>query len=115
MQSVISISELASEQLDTARSVDSGRSTSLLVGRGQQLKQVLLALASGHRVADHENPGQATLQVLRGEVTLSSGADEWTCSAGDFVAIPPSRHRLDALSDSVVILTMVDSPIEPLG
>jgi len=55
---------------------------------------------------EHENPGEATIQVLRGRVTLIAGKTRWNGSPGDLIVIPDSRHSLEAVEDSVVLLTV---------
>jgi quercetin dioxygenase-like cupin family protein len=64
-------------------------------------------LLAGRELSEHENPGQASLQVLSGRVRLSAGADGWELGAGGHVRIPPRRHGLVALEDSVELPTMV--------
>ncbi|MFD2348496.1 LuxR family transcriptional regulator [Nonomuraea ferruginea] len=61
---------------------------------------------SSQSLAEHENPGEATLQVLRGRVRLHSGGDSWDGMAGDLLIIPPARHSLDALEDAACLLTV---------
>lgn len=57
-------------------------------------------------MTEHENPGEATLIVLRGRVRLRSGEDEWDGRTGDLIVIPQARHSLEALEDSAVVLTV---------
>ena len=52
---------------------------------------------------------EATLQVLQGHVRLTAGDDAWEGKGGDYVAIPPRRHALHAVEDSVVMLTVLKS------
>jgi quercetin dioxygenase-like cupin family protein len=66
----------------------------------------LIALAADRSLAEHESPGEATLQVLQGTVRLAAGAESWEGGAGDFLVIPPMRHDLTALTDAVVLLTV---------
>ena len=40
---------------------------------------------------------------------LTAGADSWDGKTGDYVAIPPQRHALHAVEDSVIILTVLKS------
>jgi quercetin dioxygenase-like cupin family protein len=47
--------------------------------------------------------------VLQGHVRLTAGQDAWDGKAGDYIAIPPQRHALHAVEDSVVILTVLKS------
>ena len=77
------------------------------MAEGHFLRQTVIALAAGHGLGEHDSPGEATLQVLRGEVILRVGDEGVTGSAGDLLAIPPARHSLDAVQDSVVLLTVL--------
>jgi quercetin dioxygenase-like cupin family protein len=107
MQST-SLTSLADELTETARTVHSGRAAHTVHGgHDHDLRQTLLALLAGHDLAEHNSPGEATLQVLRGRVRLDAGDDSWDGVTGDVVAIPPARHSLTALVDSVFLLTVV--------
>jgi quercetin dioxygenase-like cupin family protein len=102
-----SLTALADQQLGTARSAPSGRSAvTVYGGRDHDLRQTLIALTSGTVLGEHEAPGEATLQVIEGRVALRADDEEWEASAGDHLVIPPRRHDLAALSDSVVLLTV---------
>jgi quercetin dioxygenase-like cupin family protein len=102
-----SLTALARHHLETARTASSGRSAQTVYGGHEHgLRQTLIALKAGSALDEHENPGEATLQVLEGRVALVAGDDRWTGSPGDLIAIPDSRHHLDAVEDSVVLLTV---------
>ena len=82
MQS-ISLTQVAEERLAAARDSSNGRASATIYGgREHDMRQTLIALASGHALGEHE----------------SSGA------AGDYLVIPPTRHDLQAVSDAVVLL-----------
>ena len=66
----------------------------------------VIALTRTASVGEHESPGEATLQVLAGQVRLQAGDDAWTAYAGDYLLVPPRRHDLHAEADSVVLLTV---------
>lgn len=103
----VSLNEIAEQKLDEARASAHGRSSATVHGgRQHDLRQTLIALAEGHALGEHESPGEATLQVLLGRVRLASGDDSWEGAGGDFLVIPPTRHDLTALVDSVVLLTV---------
>lgn len=103
-----SLIALARHELDHAREASSGRSSSTVFGGHEhQLRQTVMALRAGEKLAEHQNPGEATLQILEGRVTLLAGEVSWNCSVGDLITIPPGLHSLDAVDDSVVLLTVV--------
>lgn len=109
MQSV-SLTAIADEELEFAREAPSGRSARTIHGgHNRVLRETLIALLAGHELAEHESPGEATLQVLRGRVRLVTGVDSWEGATGDHVIIPGTRHSLAALEDSVILLTVVKS------
>lgn len=103
----ISLAGLASEKLVEARQAHSGRAAHTIHGgSGHDLRQTLVALRAGEGMAEHDSPGEATLQVLQGHVRLAAGDDAWEGTGGDYVTIPPQRHALDAIEDSVIVLTV---------
>jgi quercetin dioxygenase-like cupin family protein len=102
-----SLTALAREKLEKARSTSSGRSAQTVYGGHEHvLRQTLVALASGQIMDEHENPGEATLQVLAGRVRLVAGQTSWDGAPGDLLVIPPARHSVEAVVDSVVLLTV---------
>ena len=104
----ISLTDLAEEQLGAAKAASSGRSAhTIRGGREHSLHQTVLALAAGRGLDDHDSPGEATLQILLGQVRLATAEESWEASAGDYLTIPPDRHNLTAIEDSVVLLTVV--------
>lgn len=102
-----SLTTLAEEQLQAARTASSGRAATTVYG-GQQhdLRQTLIALAAGRRLGEHDSPGEATLHVLHGQVRLHAGEETWDGGPGDYLIIPPARHDLEAINDAVVLLTV---------
>lgn len=102
-----SLTELVAELREQASHSRSGRAAQTVYGGHEHgLRQTVIALAAGHELAEHESPGEATLQVLAGRVRLTAGKDAWEGSSGGFVPIPPARHALAALEDSAVLLTV---------
>ncbi|MFN3866927.1 MAG: cupin domain-containing protein [Demequina sp.] len=104
---IVDLDALVSEQLALAYEQSSGRhAVTLAGGREHDLRQTLIAIAGGNRLGEHDSPGEATLQVLRGEVTFTAGEHELAMSAGDHLVIPPVRHGLTAVTDCAVLLTV---------
>jgi quercetin dioxygenase-like cupin family protein len=73
---------------------------------GTVMRSTLIALAEGIELSEHDSPSAATLQVIRGRVTLLSGDRAWSLSAGQVMPIPPTRHSLRADTDAAVLLTV---------
>ncbi len=107
-----SLTALADEQLAVAHATaGSGRSAHTVHGGHEHaLRQTLIALTAGSGLAEHNSPGEATLQVLRGRVRLTTAGDSVEAEAGDLLVIPPERHSLDAIDDSAVLLTVALRP-----
>lgn len=98
---------LAIELAATARDHPSGRAARAIhAGPAHLLRQVVIALAAGYGLAEHENPGEATIQVVAGRVRLIAGDWEWEGGPGDVAAIPTVRHSLFAEDDAVVLLSV---------
>lgn len=103
-----SIEAVARQQLTAARESAARRAATTVVGGHEQaLRQTVLGLVAGATLAEHDNPGQATVYVLSGRVTLSADGDSWEARTGDMVIIPSARHTLKAEEDSAVLLTSV--------
>ena len=102
-----SLDAVAREQSRRAGSATSGRSaTTVYGGHEHTLRQTVIALVQGARLAEHLNPGEATLHVLHGRVRLSSAEANWDGRTGDLLVVPQAPHSLEALEDSAVLLTV---------
>ena len=102
-----SLIELGDQQLERARASSSGRSAvTVFGGHEHDMRQTLIALAEGRSLDEHESPGEASLQVLRGSVRLSAAGETWAGQAGDYLVIPAARHDLHADTEAVVLLTV---------
>ncbi|WP_030526905.1 cupin domain-containing protein [Phycicoccus jejuensis] len=103
-----SLTALGDEVLAVARESVAGRaSRTIHGGHDRMLRETVIALVAEHELAEHESPGEATLQVLRGRVRLRTSGGEREAGAADHLVIPPRRHSLFAVEDSVVLLTVV--------
>ena len=102
-----SLTALLRHQLDIARNSSSGRSAHTVYGGHEHaLRQTMIALRAGTNLEEHESPGEATVHVLHGRVTLVAGGDRWNGSPGDLLLVPDRRPALEAVEDSVVLLTV---------
>ncbi|HWB65358.1 MAG TPA: cupin domain-containing protein [Mycobacteriales bacterium] len=103
----ISLDAIGREQLKAAKRASSGRAAETVFGGHEHvLRQTVIALTAGSSLAEHENPGEATVHVLSGRVRLSAGTVSWEGRSGDLIVVPNSRHALEALEDSTVVLTV---------
>ena len=106
-----SLTALARLELETARRVASGRASKTVYGGHEHvLRQTVVAIVAGHELNEHENPGEATVYVIQGRVRLMAGDVSWNGSPGDLLLVPGSRHSLEAVEDSVVIVTVAKLP-----
>ena len=109
---VTDLQELADDLLGQAAGEHSRRAGRTLPHPVQGLRQTLIALQDGAALQEHESPGPATLQVLRGRVRLVAGDDVVSLRAAQSAPIPPRRHSLhadadaDADADAVVLLSV---------
>ena len=102
-----SLTALVREQLKAARTAPAGRSSHTVYGGHERtLRQTLIALRAEERLEEHASPGEATLQVLTGRVTLATADASWEGRQGDLLVIPQALHTLEAHEDSAVLLTV---------
>jgi quercetin dioxygenase-like cupin family protein len=74
-----SLTALVRQHLGTALTAASGRSAHTVYGGHEHLlRQTLIALRVSTSLDEHENAGEATIQVLHGRVTLVAGENHWT-------------------------------------
>jgi len=105
-----SLTAVAREQLASAQRASSGRSAHTVYGGHEHvLRQTVIALVAGQKLDEHENPGEATVHVLHGRVRLVAGHDSWEGSTGDLIIVPGSRHSLEAVEASTILLTVAKS------
>lgn len=107
MSQKTSLDALAREQLELAARAGGGHAARTVYGGHEKvLRQTLVAMVGGAGLSEHQNPGEATVLVLHGRVRLSAGELAWEGSRGDLITVPDARHRLEALEDCAVLLTV---------
>lgn len=105
---MVNLETAAEELLSTAHAARARRAASTLYGgRDLILRQTAIALLADAELAEHDSPLEATLHVLRGRIVLHGVDREWELATGDLIPIPPERHSVRALEDSVFLLTVI--------
>ncbi|SBS70699.1 conserved hypothetical protein [uncultured Mycobacterium sp.] len=103
----ISLDALATQQLELAAAHGGRPAADTVVGGHERvLRQTVVGMIKGSELAEHNNPGEATVHVLRGRVRLTSEGQSWEGRSGDLLKIPDARHGLQALEDSAILLTV---------
>ena len=110
----VSVHAAIEEHLAKALESPQGRSSHTLVGgHDRVLRQTVVALKAGEKLGEHEAPGEATLMVLRGRVSLGTASGEQAVGAHELAEVPMERHDLTAHEDSVVLLTVAKAVGNP--
>ena len=105
--------ELVGQAAGGEKPGDSRVSRTVVGGHEKALRQTVIALAKDAALAEHASPGEATVLVLRGRVTLAAGAESWEGREGDLIIVPDAPHSLTAQADSAVLLTVVKQALRP--
>jgi len=107
----LSLDALARELLGRAAGASGGRAAQTVVGGHEKvLRQTAIAMVKDAALAEHVNPGEASIYVLRGRVLLSAIGQTWEGRDGDLLIIPDAPHSLQALQDSAVLLSVAKRP-----
>ena len=91
---------------DAARAAVARRAGST-VYRGDGVRQTLVVIFSGEQMAEHESPQEGFVHVLEGKVRLNGDNRSWEIAAGQLLPVPPEKHSVTALEDSVLTLTVL--------
>jgi quercetin dioxygenase-like cupin family protein len=103
----LSLEALSRQHMERAAASSTGRSSETIYGGHEHvLRQTLVALRADTTLAEHENPGEATVLVLHGRIRLVTGDASWDGMAGDLLIVPAARHSLEALEDAAFVLTV---------
>lgn len=101
----VELAELAATLIADLPQHPAGRCARTILS-GPVMRAVVIALADGAEMAEHQAPPAATLYVITGAVTLKADDKQWRLHPGELVPIPPARHSLEAHADSAILLTV---------
>ncbi|WP_446666356.1 cupin domain-containing protein [Flexivirga sp. B27] len=101
-----SLDAMAREMGHRAAEVSSGRAARTVYGGHEtRLRQTVIALRAGARLAEHTNPGDTTVLVITGRLRLWAGEVSWEGRAGDLLVVPDAAHSVEAVTDTAFLLT----------
>src|SRR4051812_26284824 len=102
---MVVLSELA-ESLIADLPNHPARRTARTVLSGTVMRAVVIALADGVELNEHDSPAAATLYVIKGRVSLRTEHRDWPVYPGQLIPVPPQRHAVVAHADSAILLTV---------
>ena len=71
-------------------------------GHVKVLRQTVIGMSQGASLAEHKNPGEATVRVLHGRVRMIAGSLSWVAPTANLLIVPDARHSLEAMEVSAV-------------
>jgi len=88
-----------------------GRVVSRTLAQNDALSLTLFAFDQGEGLSAHAAPGDALVQVLDGEVSLTIGGKEVAAKSGQVVVMPADvPHSVHAVKPFKMLLTVVKRP-----
>jgi quercetin dioxygenase-like cupin family protein len=106
----ISLKAKARELAHTASQARSGRAADTVFGgHEKRMRQTVVSLRAGAKLAEHHSPGEATLLVINGHVRLVAGEASWHGREWDYLVIPDAAHSVEAETDTTFLLTVAMS------
>jgi quercetin dioxygenase-like cupin family protein len=73
-----------------------------------RMRVIGIGITAGRDLPEHDNPGEAMLQVLSGSVTLhSTDGRAVPLTTGMLAPVPQARHRVEAHETSALLLVQV--------
>jgi quercetin dioxygenase-like cupin family protein len=103
----LSLQAKARELAHRAAESSSGRAADTVFGgHEKRMRQTVVALREGREMAEHENPGEATLLVISGRLRLFAGDTTWPGREWDYLVVPNAPHSVEAETDTTFLLTV---------
>lgn len=102
-----SLEAMARQLSRRAAEEGSGRAAETIYGgHEKRLRQTMIALTEGSELGEHDSPGDATVLVVQGRMRLVAGDTSWEGRSGNLLAVPEARHSVEAVTDTVFLLTV---------
>lgn len=98
--------------IDAAAENERGVAMKRVPSDNTRLRVAGIGLTAGSELAEHSNPGEAVLQLLRGRATVRWPGGSYDLVAGMLVTIPQAKHSVLAHEDSALMLTAVNREAE---
>jgi quercetin dioxygenase-like cupin family protein len=90
---------------------EKGRVVSRTLAQNDSLSLTLFAFDQGEGLSTHAAPGDAMVQVLDGEASLTIGGKEVVAKSGEIVVMPADvPHSVNAAKQFKMLLTVVKKP-----
>ncbi len=90
-----------------AAAAENGRAAEIVV-KDDWLRQAVIAMRAGAVLSDHASPPAASVYVISGRIRIT-GQEPNELGSGEMHALDHFRHGVEALADSVFLLTTVTS------
>lgn len=104
----VMVDEIRAELKTKAQAAPAGRAARKLAGGPDTtMTQTLVVLCAGAELAEHENPGEATVLILEGSLDVGFGGQTLSGSAGMLMIVPAQKHNVIATVDTVFLITSV--------
>lgn len=99
------------QRWDLAAANDSDRPGPRVLFSMPEARAVVIDLAAGEELRDHQVRERAVLQVLAGSAECASGGESVTCGRGTLVLFEPGEtHSVRALEATRLLLTLAPWP-----
>jgi quercetin dioxygenase-like cupin family protein len=93
------------------RELSVGRQKPRVLFSSPECRLVVLDLASGEDLGEHQVRERAVVEVISGRVSIEAGAETAECQAGTLIVFDPGeRHTLRGLTDARLLLMLAPWP-----
>ncbi len=104
----VMVDEIRAELKTKAQAAPAGRAARKLAGGPDTtMTQTMVVLRAGAELAEHENPGEATVLILEGALEVGFGGQTLSGGTGMLMIVPDEKHNVVAIADTVFLITSV--------